>query len=145
MSQLETNSRVTLSHKDQKQRVKWLGFGRSRDEYGPQVAFVITTENGETQNLYLPTDVAHMVACGVLSEIRSSEEHYRANFGNWHDGSGFDPQGSGQVEPAYVQKKRKRKGISDEPALPSVTSRRVRRDKGKRRRPIGAGIQGGRS
>jgi hypothetical protein len=47
--------------------------------------------------------------------------------------SGIHAQGSGQAEPAYVPPKRKREGIEDEPALPSVTSRRTRRDKGKRR------------
>jgi len=89
MSQLETNSRVTLAHKDTKRVVKWLGFGRSRDDHGPEIALVIATEDGETQNLTLPTEAAHIVACEILQQIRTSEEHHRANFGNWHDEFGW--------------------------------------------------------
>lgn len=82
---LETNSRVTLGHKDTKRTVKFLQVGRSHDEWGPQVALVIATEDGENQNLYLPTEVAHIIASEIHSQIRLSEERHREEFGNWHD------------------------------------------------------------
>jgi hypothetical protein len=105
MSHLQVNERVVLGNKGEKQIVKSLDFGRSEDEYGPRIGIGITTDDGQTQFLHLPTEVAHIVVVEILQGIRTSEEHYRAKFGNWHDEFGFQTT---EGTPAYEAKFGKR-------------------------------------